>query len=74
MDGMRMVAGVGGEQGDLRAAKAQPLQSAGRGGCCGVAAPTGMYAHASINREGVKGDDDAARRVATSSEKWENWL
>ena len=59
---------------DLCAAKAQPLQSAGWGGCCGVAAPTGMYAHASINREGVEGDDDAARRIATSSEKWENRL
>ena len=30
--------------------------------------PPGMYAHAGINREGVEGDDDAARRVATSFE------
>ena len=31
-----------------------------------------IYAHADINRNGERGDNDAARRVATSFEKREN--
>ena len=36
--------------------------------------PPGMYAHAGINREGVEGDDDAARRVVVKTigpHRWE---
>ena len=46
-------------------AKTPPLQSALRGGRCGVLPST-------FNGNGVNGDHDAARRVATSSEKREN--
>ena len=35
----------------------------------GIAAPIIIYAHAGINGNGVEADNDAARRVATSSEK-----
>ena len=55
--------GVGG-RGNLRVAKTPPLQEALRG-----MPPPGIYAHVGINREGVEGDDDAARRVATPFEK-----
>ena len=34
--------------------------------------PTGVYAHVGLHGEGVEGDDDAARCVATSFEKREN--
>ena len=50
--------------GNLRVAKTPPLQEALRG----MPSP-GIYAHVGINREGVEGDDDAARRVATPFEK-----
>ena len=52
--------GGGGGWGNLRVAKTPPLQEALRG-----MPPPGIYAHVGINREGVEGDDDAARRVAT---------
>ena len=63
----------GGGRGNLRVAKTPPLQS----GVCGeiVAgydAPTIICAHERINGNGVEVDHDAARRVATSSEKREN--
>ena len=35
----------------------------------GIAAPTIIYSHAGIYGNGVEADNDAARRVATSSEK-----
>ena len=57
--------GVG--RGNLRVAKTPPLQAALRG-----MPPTGVYAHVGLHGEGVEGDDDAARRVATSFEKREN--
>ena len=38
----------------------------------GDATLTIIYAHAGINRNGGWGDNDAARRVATSFEKREN--
>ena len=38
----------------------------------GYAALTIIYAHMGINGNGVEVDNDAARRVATSFEKWEN--
>ena len=38
----------------------------------GYAALTIIYAHMGINGNDVEVDNDAARRVATSFEKWEN--
>ena len=61
-----------GGRGNLRVAKTPPLQSALRGDRCGYAAPIAICAHGGINGNGERGDNDAARRVATSSEKWEN--
>ena len=74
MHGMRMATGRRrGGRGNLRVAKTPPIQS----GVCGeiVAgydAPTIICAHERINGNGVEADHDAARRVATSSEKREN--
>ena len=71
---MRMATGRRrGGRGNLRVAKTPPLQS----GVCGVdiagsAAPTIICAHMGINGNGEWEDHDAARRVATSSEKREN--
>ena len=76
MRGVRYAHGGGGEggrRGNLRVAKTPPLQS----GVCGVdivgsAAPTILCAHMGINGNGEWEDHDAARRVATSSEKRAN--
>ena len=63
--------GVG--RGNLRVAKTPPLQSALRGGRYeGILPQAPIYAHAGPNRNGVEVDNDAARRVATSSKKREN--
>ena len=70
---MRLVGmAVGGEIFALRRPRPYSRAFAGRG--LRAMPLTIIYAHAGINREGVKGDDDAARRVATSLEKWENRL
>ena len=67
---MRMVAmGVG--RGNLRVAKTPPLQPALRGGGYGVCRRPACTPRR-YQREGVEGDDDAARRVATPFEKREN--
>ena len=50
----------------------RPYRRHGGEGVAGDAAPTIIYAHAGINRNGGWGGNDAARRVATSSEKREN--
>ena len=63
---------MGGGRGNLRVAKTPPLQSALRGDRCGYAAPIAICAHGGINGNGEWEDHDAARRVATSSEKREN--
>ena len=68
---MRMVA-MGDGRGNLRVAKTPPLQSALRGDRCGYAAPIVICAHGGINGNGEWEDNDAARRVATSSERRKN--
>ena len=64
----------GGGRGNLRVAKTPPLQSALRGCHCARIAnhPRILQVDAIINGKGVKADNDATRRVATSSEKREN--
>ena len=59
-------------RGNLRVAKTPPLQSALRGDRWGDYHPRPHLRPADINGNGMEADNDAARRVATSSEKWEN--
>ena len=47
---------------------------AGVGALRGILPQATIYVHACIHGEGVEGDDDAARCVATSSEERENWV
>ena len=62
---------MGGGRGNLRVAK-PPHRRYGGEGDATHAAPTTIYAHGGINGNGEWEDHDAARRVATSSEKREN--
>ena len=59
-------------RGNLRVAKTPPLQSALRGFRCDASPPTIICDHVGINGNGEWEDNDAAHRVATSSEKREN--
>ena len=68
--GMVYVYGDG--RGNLRVAKTPPLQSALRGDRWGDYHPRPHLRPADNNGNGMEADNDAARRVATSSEKWEN--
>ena len=53
-------------------AKTPPLQSAWRGFRCDASPPTTICDHMGINGNGEWEDNDAAHRVATSSEEREN--
>ena len=59
-------------RGNLRVAKTPPLQSAFAGIPLRRMPPTTICAHMGLNGNGEWEDHDAARRVATSSEKREN--
>ncbi len=72
MFGLRVWRRVGDGRGNLRVAKTPPLQSTLRGYRCEGLPSTIIYAHVGINENGAEEDNDAARRVATSSETWEN--
>ena len=60
---------MGGGRGNLRVAKTPPLQSALRGRQRDACGPTTICAHVGINGNGEWEDNDAAHRVATSSEE-----
>ena len=64
--------GGGGGRGNLRVAKTPPLQSAWAGIPLRRMPPTTICDHMGINGNGEWEGNDAARRVATSSEKREN--
>ena len=66
-----MVAGVGDGRGNLRVAKTPPLQSALRGGGCGVCRTDHHLRPHGHQRERHEGEI-TTRRAATSSEKREN--
>ena len=60
--------------GNLRVAKddTRPYSRHWRGYRCDAPPPTIICDHMGINGKGEWEDHDAARRVATSSEEWEN--
>ena len=64
--------GGGGGRGNLRIAKTPPLQSAWAGIPLRRMPPITICDHMGINGNGEWEGNDAARRVATSSEKREN--
>ena len=67
--GYALGSGGYGGGGNLRVAKTPPLQSAWAGIPLRRMPPTTICAHMGINGNGEWEDHDAARRVATSSEK-----
>ena len=70
--GMRMARRWAGES--LRCEDPAPTVGRLRGFRCDASPPTTICDHMGINGNGEWEDNDAAHRVATSSEERENWV